>query len=93
MNKNELVSKIASDNGISESMALNFLDTLNSTILNGLMNGEKTTIVGFGTFSSDNRKEVSGKNITTLETINVPSIAVAKFKGGKEMLSKVPIEK
>lgn len=93
MNKSELVAEFSKNANIPENIASNFLTLFNDIVIEKLKENDKVTVVGFGTLSASERKEIQAKNVKTLEPIKVNSIVVPKFKGGKEFLSKLPKEK
>ena len=84
MNKAELVKTIASDAGITKDQATKALDSMTGAIKESLQNGEKTILIGFGTFSTVDRAERQGINPKTMEKILIPAKKVVKFKPGKE---------
>jgi DNA-binding protein HU-beta len=84
MNKAELVKTIALDAGITKDQATKSLDSMTGAIKGSLQNGEKTILIGFGTFSTVDRAERKGINPKTMEKIIIPAKKVIKFKPGKE---------
>ncbi len=48
-----------------------------------MKNGEKVTLVGFGTFMASERKAKEGRNPRTGEVISIPAMKVPKFVAGK----------
>jgi len=89
MTKAELVAKIASEAGIIKSQAEKALDGFVSAVSGALSAGEKTTLVGFGTFSVGERSQREGRNPRTGEKIKIPASKVVKFKAGKTLSEKV----
>lgn len=65
MNKNDLVSAMADSAGISKSEAGKALDAFTENITGALKKGDKVTLVGFGTFSTSERKARKGRNPQT----------------------------
>ena len=55
MNKDDLISKVASSIGISKSEAAKSVDAVFSSITNSLKGGNEVRLVGFGTFLITNR--------------------------------------
>lgn len=91
MNKSELVNAVVEENAksgskISKKDATNLVDTTLEIIKNQVKNGDKITIVGFGTFSKVERAERNGINPSTKEAIVIPAKFVAKFKPAKNFL-------
>ena len=89
MNKGDLIDKMASDANITKAQAQEALDSFINATSDSLKNGDKLTLVGFGTFSVSNRKARKGRNPQTGQEINIPAKKVVKFKAGKELSSTV----
>ena len=51
--------------------------------------GDKVTLVNFGTFSVAERAARTGRNPRTNQEIQIPGKKVAKFKPGKDMADAV----
>ena len=82
MNKSELIAAIAEEAGISKSDAGSALDAFVNTVTNGLANGDRISLVGFGTWSVDERAARTGRNPRTGESIEIAARNVVKFKVG-----------
>ena len=52
-------------------------------------NGNKVSLVGFGTFSVARRAARNGKNPATGAAIKIPAANVPKFKAGKKLKEAV----
>ncbi len=89
MTKAELVAKFASEGGITKSEAEKAADGFVSTVSAALADGDKITLVGFGTFSVGIRSEREGRNPRTGEKITIPASKVVKFKAGKTLIEKL----
>ena len=85
MNKSELVEKIAAGAGISKVDAKKALDATVAAIKDALAAGDKVALVGFGTFSVNERPAREGINPSTKEKISIAAKKVAKFKAGAEL--------
>ena len=85
MNKTELVSSIAVKAGLSKSDAKKALDATVEAISEALKAGDKVALVGFGTFSVNERPARQGINPATKETITIAAKKVAKFKAGADL--------
>ncbi|MEO0340839.1 MAG: HU family DNA-binding protein [Bacteroidota bacterium] len=83
MNKGDLVNKIAESAEISKAQAGAALDAALDGIVDALKGGDKVTLIGFGTFSVNEREERQGRNPRTNEVITIPAKKVVKFKAGK----------
>lgn len=85
MNKTELVEKIAAGAGITKVDAKKALDAAVAAVKDALIAGDKVSLVGFGTFSVNERPAREGINPSTKEKINIAAKKVAKFKAGAEL--------
>ena len=89
MNKAELITAIANSTDLTKAQAGNALDGLVSVVTSALTNGEKVTVLGFGTFSTAERAARPGRNPKTGAEIQIPAKTIAKFKPGKELKEAV----
>lgn len=85
MNKGELVASIAENAGITQSQAEAALSATLDAIQGALKEGDSVGLVGFGTFSANERPAREGRNPRTGETIQIKAKTVAKFKPGKKL--------
>jgi DNA-binding protein HU-beta len=85
MNKTELIEKIAAGAGLSKADAKKALDATVAALKDALVAGEKIQLVGFGTFSVNERPAREGINPATKEKIQIAAKKVAKFKAGAEL--------
>jgi DNA-binding protein HU-beta len=89
MNKAELVEAIANETGLSKSKSGDVVNAIVKTISESLAKGEKVSLTGFGTWSTNTRPERKGRNPKTGEEITIASKTVAKFKPGNELTKTV----
>jgi DNA-binding protein HU-beta len=89
MNKADLVNSISEQTGLTKTKSNQVLDVMTSIITETLSNGEKVTLVGFGTFTTTDRKARKGRNPKTGEVIEIPAKRVAKFKAGSSLTNTV----
>ena len=89
MNKNDLVSAVAAQAGLSKADATKAVDGVFDSITGALQGGGEVRVVGFGTFSVANRKATTGRNPRTGETIQIPASKQPKFKAGKGLKDAV----
>lgn len=85
MNKTELIDKIAAGAGISKADSKKALDATVNALKEALIAGDKIQLVGFGTFSVNERPAREGINPATKEKIQIAAKMVAKFKAGAEL--------
>jgi len=86
MNKGQLVDRMAKAAGISKSAADKALNGFVEAIQEAMGDGEKVTLVGFGSFYVSERKARTGRHPKTGETIQIPARKVVKFKAGSRLL-------
>jgi len=89
MNKGDLITKIASDAGITKTQAQSALNAFLQTTAGALKKGDKITLVGFGTFSTSKRSARKGRNPQTGKEINIPAKKVVKFRPGKDLAGTI----
>ena len=86
MNKATLSLKLAEKLDLSKKTAEDFLEALEDLITKTLMSDEEVTLAGFGTFSSRVRKARKGVHPRNpSQSIDVPTVRVAKFKTGSAL--------
>jgi DNA-binding protein HU-beta len=89
MNKADLVNSISEHSGLTKTKSNQVLDAITSIITDALAKGDKVTLVGFGTFTTSERKARKGRNPKTGEVIEIPAKRVAKFKAGSSLTETV----
>ena len=89
MNKTELVDRIAAGSDLSKAAAKKALDATTEAIKAALVAGDKVQLVGFGTFSVNERPARQGINPATKQKIQIAAKKVAKFKPGAELADAV----
>jgi len=85
MNKQDLISKIAQDTGITKSNAAAAVDSFIEGITKSLKKGQPITFVGFGTFKTAQRKARTARNPQTGASIKIPKRRVVRFSAGKAL--------
>ena len=85
MTKTELIEKIAAGADLSKVDAKKALDATVAAIKDALVAGDKIQLVGFGTFSVNERPARDGINPATKAKIKIAAKKVAKFKAGAEL--------
>lgn len=89
MNKGELIAQISEDTEITKTQVNAILDSFVANVTKTLKEGDKVTLVGFGTFSVSKRLARNGRNPQTGEVIKIKAKKVAKFKAGKELSARI----
>jgi DNA-binding protein HU-beta len=85
MNKTELIDKIAAGSGLTKADSKKALEATVAAIKEALVAGDKVQLVGFGTFSVNERPAREGINPATKAKIKIAAKKVAKFKAGAEL--------
>lgn len=88
MNKAELINAMASESGLSKADSKRALDAFISSVGKAMQNGEKVSLIGFGSFTVLEREERTGINPSTQKPMVIPAKKVVKFKPGNELILK-----
>ena len=89
MNKNDLVTAVATAAGLSKADAANAVDGVFQAITTALQGGEEVRLVGFGTFAVAARAASEGRNPRTGDKIQIPASKQPKFKAGKGLKDSI----
>lgn len=89
MNKGELVDRIAQKATVTKKQADAVLSAAIETIMEAVSEGDKVTLVGFGSFERRHRKEREGRNPKTGDKMVIPETEVPAFSAGKLFKDKV----
>lgn len=89
MNKADLISAVAAEAGLSKVDAKKAVEAFVSTVTKALQEGDKVSLIGFGTFSVAERSARTGINPSTKATITIPAKKVTKFKPGAELADAI----
>lgn len=107
MNKSELVSAIALKADVTQKQADAVLTAFVDTVIEVVANGDKVTLVGFGTFEKRDRSARNGaafcggiippqtclRNPQTGESLSIPATSVPAFSAGKQFKDAVAQDK
>lgn len=85
MNKNELITAVADNSGLSKKDAEKAINSFVNIVTNTLGKGEKVQLVGFGTFEVRDRKARKGHNPLTREPLEISASKAPVFKAGKAL--------
>lgn len=85
MNKADLINKVAEKSGLTKTKTAEVIDALVETMQSALAEGDKITLVGFGSFNVSKREAREGRNPKSNEKIHIPAKTVVRFKSGKEL--------
>lgn len=93
MNKAELIDAIAAEAGVTKKEADKVLNATIDIIMKTVVEGDKVTLVGFGTFEKRDRKAREGRNPKTNAKLNIPATSVPAFSAGKNFKEAVAASK
>lgn len=82
MNKTELIDRTAAAAGMSRASMARALDALTATIVNAVASGDSVSLLGFGTFKTQDRKARVGKNPKTGDTLVIAAKRLPRFQPG-----------
>lgn len=89
MNKSEMVARMAEEADIPRGAAERALNAFEEAVKESLQQGDRVSLIGFGSFSVAERKARMGRNPKTGEPIEIPPSRHVKFvpseKWKKEM--------
>lgn len=89
MKKVELVEAVAEKAGLTKADATRAIDATFEAITEALANGDKVTLVGFGTFGVSKRAAREGRNPRTGEVVKIDARKAVTFKAGTALKDAV----
>jgi DNA-binding protein HU-beta len=89
MNKGELVDVVAEKASVTKKQADAVLSAALEAIMEAVSDGDKVTLVGFGSFESRERKAREGRNPKTGDKMEIPATRVPAFSAGKLFKDRV----
>jgi DNA-binding protein HU-beta len=89
MNKTQLITAVAEEAGISKVDAKRALDAFVKVTGEALAEGDRISLVGFGSFSVAKKPARTGRNPRTGTAIKIAPRAVCKFRPGAELSAKL----
>ena len=89
MNKGELIDVIAPSTDLSKNVIDNVVSATIETVMDTVADGEKVTLIGFGSFEPRDRKARDGRNPKTGEVIKIPATTIPAFSAGKGFKDRV----
>jgi len=89
MNKNDLITAMASKADMSKKDAEKVLKAFEEAVTEELANGGRVQLVGFGTFDVSERAEREGRNPQTNKPLHIPASKSPRFKVGKTLRDAV----
>ncbi len=89
MNRQEIITAIANDSGLTKRDTDIFINSFINVVGDALVNGETVNIMGFGKFEVRERAPRKGVNPRTGEDITIAASKTPAFKAGKPLKDKV----
>jgi len=89
MNKKELIMTMAEIADLPRVTAEKALNAFIEAVTEALKEGDKVTLVGFGTFSVSQRAERMVRNPRSGEKMKIPARKVVKFKPARKLNERV----
>ncbi|NJK27461.1 MAG: HU family DNA-binding protein [Coleofasciculaceae cyanobacterium SM2_3_26] len=89
MNKGELVDTVAEKASVTKKQADAVISATFEAIMEVVAQGDKVTLVGFGSFESRKRKAREGRNPKTGDKMEIPETTVPAFSAGKLFKERV----
>ncbi len=89
MNKTELAAAVAAKAELSKKDAEAAVSAVLDSIKDALADGDKVSIVGFGTFAVKTRAAREGINPLTKAPLSIPETKVPTFKAGSALKDAV----
>ncbi len=89
MNKAAIVEKVHEVLGGTKAQSERAVDTVVTSIIEGLKTGDEVSIAGLGIFSAKMRPARQGRNPRTGESIQIQAMRVPKFRAAKALKDAV----
>lgn len=89
MTKGDIVSIVAQGTGLTKKETAAVIDGFLATIVWALQNGQRVTLVGFGTFRTKDRPPRKLKNPRTGQTTSLPARRVPVFVPSRALRANV----
>ena len=93
MTKAELVDAVAKSADLTKAAAEKAVGAFVASVTNALAEGDRVTLVGFGTFEVSERKARTGRNPQTGKEIKILAAKSPKFRAGKSLKDAVAKKK
>lgn len=85
MNRNELISAIASSTELSKKDVAVFMDAYESVIVNAIRNGDTVSLYGFMKIERKEKKEYLGHGFGTKDRKVIPAHDFVKIRPGNSL--------
>jgi len=88
MNKTDLIKAVAAT-GLTQAAAKDAVEAAIAAVKDSLTKGDAVQLIGFGTFSVNEKPAREGVNPSNGQKIQIAAKKVVKFKAGKELADAV----
>ncbi len=89
MKRADIIGKIVEATNLKKAEADEAMTAFMDSVKEGLKNGGKVAIIGFGSFAVVERKARMGRNPKTGEEIEIPATKTVKFKPAEKLKEEV----
>ncbi len=89
MNKSDFIAKLAAEAELSKKDADKALSAFIKVVTDALKEGDKISLIGFGTFEAKDRPARVARNPRTGEEIKIAACKAPSFKAGKALKDSV----
>lgn len=89
MNKQELIERMSGKTGMTRKDCGIALEGLLAVVTEALAAGEAVKLSGFGSFEAKRRAPRAGRNLQTMDTVEIPAQTVPVFRAGKGLKDSV----
>lgn len=89
MNKAQLINAMSAEAQLSKTDAKKAVEAFIKTVTKAMTDGDKVTLVGFGTFAVGTRVARKGVDPSTRKAMVIPARKVVKFKAGVNLAEAV----
>lgn len=93
MTKKDFSDKMSEICGLTKADSMKAYDAFIQTAEEYLLQGERVTLMGFGTLSVQEKPARTARNPRTGETVKVKAKRVVKFKPGKQLSETIDAKK
>ncbi|CAB3759696.1 HU family DNA-binding protein [Paraburkholderia solisilvae] len=83
MNKQDLINQVSASTSESKTSIAQTIDAILDAVTQAVTRGDTVQLIGFGTFSSGERAERTGRNPATGAEMKIPAAKTVKFSAGK----------
>lgn len=93
MNKTEIIRRLAKEHGKSKKEVLILVDGFIGELKKALIEGDRVTLSGFGSFAPSERKGFQGVDPRTGEPLVIPNRKIASFRCSKSFKEELNEDK